>query len=84
LIISLYRSWGGPYLSIPPTLGQKPDDSGQQKEGAYGGRYGLDGMDSIDTLYANTRNNPIEDLESHLPLRIERYELRDDVCLAGQ
>ena len=53
-------------------------------EGAYGGRYGLDGMDSIDTLYANTRNNPIEDLESHLPLRIERYELRDDVCPAGQ
>jgi N-methylhydantoinase B len=53
-------------------------------EGAYGGRYGMDGMDSIDTLYANTRNNPIEDLESHLPLRIERYELRDDVCPAGQ
>jgi N-methylhydantoinase B len=41
-------------------------------------------MDSIDTLYANTRNNPIEDLESHLPLRIERYELRDDACPAGQ
>ena len=53
-------------------------------EGAYGGRCGLDGMDSIDTLYANTRNNPIEDIESHLPLRIERYELRDDVCPAGQ
>ena len=53
-------------------------------EGAYGGRHGLDGMDSIDTLYANTRNNPIEDLESHLPLRIARYELRDDVCPAGE
>ena len=53
-------------------------------EGAYGGRHGLDGMDAIDTLYANTRNNPIEDLESHLPLRINRYELRDDVCPAGQ
>lgn len=53
-------------------------------EGAYGGRYGMDGMDSIDTLYANARNNPIEELESHLPLRIERYEVRDDVCPAGQ
>jgi len=53
-------------------------------EGAYGGRRGMDGMDAIDTLYANTRNNPIEDLESHLPLRINRYELRDDVCPAGQ
>src|SRR5580700_4551993 len=29
-------------------------------EGAYGGRGGLDGMDAVDTLYANTRNNPIE------------------------
>jgi N-methylhydantoinase B len=53
-------------------------------EGAYGGRHGIDGMDAIDTLYANTRNNPIEDLESHLPLRIERYELRTDACAAGQ
>ena len=53
-------------------------------EGAYGGRHGLDGMDAIDTLYANTRNNPIEDLESHLPLRIDRYELRTDACAAGE
>ena len=37
-------------------------------EGSYGGRHGLDGMDAVDTLYANTRNNPIEDIESHLPL----------------
>jgi len=53
-------------------------------EGAYGGRAGIDGMDAIDTLYANTRNNPIEDLESHLPLRIDRYELRTDACSAGE
>ena len=39
-------------------------------EGSYGGRYGIDGMDAVDTLYANTRNNPIEDIESHLPLRV--------------
>ncbi|MCB1624370.1 MAG: hydantoinase B/oxoprolinase family protein, partial [Pseudomonadales bacterium] len=38
----------------------------------------------VDTLYANTRNNPIEDIESHLPLRVDRYELREDVCGAGQ
>ena len=41
-------------------------------------------MDAVDTLYANTRNNPIEDMESHLPLRIRRYELRDDAVAAGQ
>src|SRR5580704_4372654 len=27
-------------------------------EGSYGGRSGMDGMDAVDTLYANTRNNP--------------------------
>ncbi len=53
-------------------------------EGSYGGRYGLDGMDTVDTLYANTRNNPIEDIESHLPLRVDRYELRENVVAAGK
>ena len=50
-------------------------------EGSYGGRLGKDGMDAVDTLYANTRNNPIEDIETHLPLaraalRIARGRLR--------
>lgn len=53
-------------------------------EGSYGGRHGMDGMDAVDTLYANTRNNPIEDIESHLPLRVNRYELREDACAAGR
>jgi N-methylhydantoinase B len=53
-------------------------------EGSYGGRYGKDGMDAVDTLYANTRNNPIEDIESHYPLRVDRYELRDNESAAGK
>ena len=53
-------------------------------EGAYGGRKGKDGMDSVDTLYVNTRNNPIEEVESHLPLRVTRYELRENAVGAGQ
>jgi N-methylhydantoinase B len=53
-------------------------------EGSYGGRRGMDGMDTVDTLYANTRNNPIEDIESHLPLRVERYELREDMAAPGE
>jgi N-methylhydantoinase B len=52
--------------------------------GSYGGREGIDGMDAVDTLYANTRNNPIEDIESHLPLRVTRYELREDGSGAGE
>lgn len=47
-------------------------------EGAYGGRPRSDGPDSIDNLMANTRNNPIEDLAMHMPMRCDRYELRDD------
>ena len=53
-------------------------------EGSYGGREGLDGMDAVDTLYANTRNNPIEDIELHLPLRVNRYELRDQAPAKGK
>jgi N-methylhydantoinase B len=53
-------------------------------EGSYGGRYGKDGLDAVDTLYANTRNNPIEDIESHLPLRVIRYEMRGDPPAAGR
>ena len=45
---------------------------------------GKDGMDAVDTLFANTRNNPIEDIETHLPLRVRRYELREDMCGAGK
>lgn len=53
-------------------------------EGSYGGRQGKDGLDAVDTLYANTRNNPIEDIESHYPLRVTRYELRDGTAGAGR
>ncbi len=53
-------------------------------EGSYGGRFGKDGMDAVDTLYANTRNNPIEDIESHYPLRVDRYELCDEAAGPGR
>lgn len=53
-------------------------------EGCYGGRYGKDGMDSVDNLVANTRNNPIEELEMRLPMRCNQYELREEGASAGQ
>jgi 5-oxoprolinase (ATP-hydrolysing) len=53
-------------------------------EGSYGGRHRRDGLDSVDCLIANTRNNPIEELEWRFPMRTERYELRDDPCAAGE
>jgi 5-oxoprolinase (ATP-hydrolysing) len=53
-------------------------------EGSYGGRPTRDGLDSVDCLIANTRNNPIEELEWRFPMRTERYELRDEPCAAGR
>jgi len=46
-------------------------------EGAYGATQEANGLDAVDVLYANTKNNPIEDIEVHYPLRVERYELRE-------
>lgn len=51
--------------------------------GSYGARPTKDGLDAVDTLYANTRNNPIEDIESHYPMRVTRYELRENEEGAG-
>jgi 5-oxoprolinase (ATP-hydrolysing) len=53
-------------------------------EGSYGGRPDKDGLDSVDCLIANTRNNPIEELEWRFPMRTERYELRDEACAPGR
>ena len=42
-----------------------------------------DGLDSVDNLIANTRNNPIEELEWRFPMRADRYELRDEAAAPG-
>jgi N-methylhydantoinase B len=78
-------------LKVIAFSGMRPEGNGAGHwvhmeifEGSYGGRSGIDGMDAVDTLYANTRNNPIEDIETHLPLRVSRYELREDASGAGE
>jgi N-methylhydantoinase B len=52
-------------------------------EGSYGGRLGKDGMDAVDTLYANTRNNPIEVYRDPALARAA-LRLREDVAGAGK
>jgi N-methylhydantoinase B len=71
-------------IAFSGTVKEQPWVHMEILEGSYGGRHGLDGMDAVDTLYANTRNNPVEDIESHLPLRVNRYELREDVIAPGE
>ena len=53
-------------------------------EGAYGGRFGKDGIDAVDNLMANTRNAPIEEIELRAPMRCERYDLRDHEPAPGR
>ncbi|MEZ5100815.1 MAG: hydantoinase B/oxoprolinase family protein [Thermoleophilia bacterium] len=53
-------------------------------EGAYGGRFGKDALDSVDNLMVNTRNNPIEELDMRFPMRCDRYELRDEPSAPGR
>jgi N-methylhydantoinase B/oxoprolinase/acetone carboxylase alpha subunit len=53
-------------------------------EGSYGGRSGKDAMDSVDNLMANTRNNPIEELDMRFPMRCDQYELRPEPAAPGR
>ena len=53
-------------------------------EGSYGGRNGKDAMDSVDNLMANTRNNPIEELDMRFPMRCDQYELRPEPAAPGK
>jgi N-methylhydantoinase B/oxoprolinase/acetone carboxylase alpha subunit len=53
-------------------------------EGSYGGRHGKDAMDSVDNLMANTRNNPIEELDLRFPVRCDQYELRPEPASPGK
>src|SRR5262245_39267443 len=41
-------------------------------------------MDSVDNLMANTRNNPIEELDMRFPVRCDQYELRPEPAAPGR
>jgi N-methylhydantoinase B/oxoprolinase/acetone carboxylase alpha subunit len=41
-------------------------------------------MDSVDNLMANTRNNPIEELDKRFPMRCDQYELRPEPAAPGK
>lgn len=49
-----------------------------------GGRPGLDGIDGIQTNMTNTLNTPVETMERHFPIRMTRYEFRENSGGAGQ
>ena len=47
-------------------------------EGGWGGAEGRDGQSAIYSIIGNTWNLPVEAIEMKYPLRIDRYELRQD------
>ena len=52
--------------------------------GGQGGRPGKPGQSGIHTGMTNTKNTPIEALETHYPFRVVRYELRRGSGGAGR
>ncbi|MFQ5966192.1 MAG: hydantoinase B/oxoprolinase family protein [Acidimicrobiia bacterium] len=52
--------------------------------GGQGGRPGKEGQSGIHTGMTNTKNTPIEALETHYPLRVTRYRLRRSSGGRGQ
>ena len=52
--------------------------------GGQGGRPGQPGQSGIHTGMTNTKNTPIESLETHYPFRVSRYALRVDSGGAGK
>jgi len=40
--------------------------------------------DTVDSAYAKRANNPIEDIESHYPLRVQADEIREDTAGPGK
>ncbi|MFB6113413.1 MAG: hydantoinase B/oxoprolinase family protein [Halodesulfurarchaeum sp.] len=71
------------------TIGGYRDDVGtpytfyETIGGGYGARPGKDGVDGIHAHMTNTKNTPVEAIESSYPLRVDRYELRPDTGGAG-
>ncbi len=66
------------------------DNAGQEyafyetQAGGYGASGGQDGMDGVQVHMTNTRNTPIEVLETAYPLRVRRYSYRPDSGGAGE
>ncbi|MDH5601246.1 MAG: hydantoinase B/oxoprolinase family protein, partial [Gammaproteobacteria bacterium] len=52
--------------------------------GGMGASAVSDGMDAVQTHMTNTRNTPIEVMESNYPVRIKQYAIRDNSGGKGQ
>jgi N-methylhydantoinase B len=53
-------------------------------EGGWGGTEGKDGLSAVFSILGNTWNIPAEVVEMRFPIRLTRYELREDSGGAGE
>ncbi|HEV3070124.1 MAG TPA: hydantoinase B/oxoprolinase family protein [Solirubrobacteraceae bacterium] len=53
-------------------------------EGGWGANADRDGLSAVYSIAGNTWNVPVEVVERRFPLRVERYELREDSGGAGE
>jgi N-methylhydantoinase B len=53
-------------------------------EGGWGANANRDGLSAVYSIAGNTWNVPVEVVERRFPLRVERYELREDSGGTGQ
>ncbi len=68
--------------------GRNPADGGryviyEYPEGGWGANSERDGLSAIWSIVGNTWNVPVEVVEERFPVRVERYELRQDSGGAG-
>ena len=52
--------------------------------GGSGATSATDGFSGIQCHMTNTRNTPVESLESHYPLKVEQYSIREDCVKNGR
>ena len=71
-------------LAMGGEYGSETWDYYETMGGGMGAGPRTHGLSGVQTHMTNTRNTPIEVMESHFPLRIHRYALRRDSGGAGQ
>jgi N-methylhydantoinase B len=65
-------------VAIGSQVGPSPWDYYETIGGGAGASKGIDGLSARQVHMTNSLNTPVESLEMHYPLRIERYEIRKD------